>query len=280
VRQRAIELHAPYSVDKNTRHVVTKGKDDVWAADTLHLFNNSESIVEENRGYGYVLVVLDCFTRFAWAIPMKSVNAVNAWTAFNSILRSSERKPESLWVDQGSEFVGGNFSKNLKDNDITMYHTYNQGKSVMAERLIRTIREKLGPLMTMYETKRWIDLLPQIMHDYNYTDIHSTIQMTPYQASNLDPSRSQLLWFHQYVHNHRVGPKYQVGDWVRIWHGPGRYTKKSMSRRWQDEKFVVAEVRTRTNPVTYRIKGTDGDVIIGSYYEHELRPTASPSVDP
>jgi hypothetical protein len=212
---------------------------------------------------------------------MKKLDSTEAWNAFNSILNSSsKRAPESLWVDQGSEFIGDSFKRPLKAKNIIMYHTYNQGKSVMAERLIRTIREKLGPLMTMYETDRWIDLLPQVMHDYNYNDIHSTIKMTPHQASNLDPSRSQLLWFNQYINNHRAGPKYQIGDWVRIWHEPDKHTKKSMSRRWQDEKFVIAEVRTRTSPVTYRIKDTNGEILIGSYYEHELKRTASPSVDP
>ena len=155
-----------------------------------------------------------------------------------------------------------------------MYHTYNQGKSVMAERLIRTIREKLGPLLTMYETDRWLDLLPQVMREYNERDIHSSIGMTPVEASNLDASRSQLLWFRQYASGNRVGPKFQIGDWVRIWHEPDKYTKRSMARRWQDEKFTVVEVRTRTHPVTYRIKDTDGEVIAGSYYEHELKRTA------
>ena len=274
-RQWARELHAPHIRPSETRHVVTKGKDDVWAADTTYMFTRQPEIVALNDGYKFIFVVIDCFTRYTWAVPMKSIKAESAWNAFTQILNDSGRRPDNLWVDQGSEFIGNR--KKLDDAGIVMYHTYNQGKSVMAERMHRTIREKLGRRMTELNTQKWVDLLPEIMKEYNTKDVHSAIRMTPLEASKLDAGRAQLLWFHQY-NAERVGPKYQMGDWVRIWREPTKYQKRAGSRRWQDEKFLVVEVRSRTRPVTYRIQDEEGEVIIGSYYENELQRTAPPEL--
>jgi hypothetical protein len=274
-RQWAKELHTPHIRPSETRRVVTKGMDDVWAADTTYMFSRQPEIVALNDGYKFIFVIIDCFTRYTWAVPMKSITANSAWDALTKVINESKRRPDNLWVDQGSEFIGNR--KKLDNMGIVMYHTYNQGKSVMAERMHRTIREKLGRRMTEVNTQRWVDLLPEIMKEYNERDIHSAIRMTPKEASNLDDGRAQLLWFHQY-NAERVGPKYQMGDWVRIWREPTQYQKRAGSRRWQDEKFLVVEVRSRTRPVTYRIQDEGGEVIIGSYYENELLRTAPPQM--
>ena len=67
--------------------------------------------------------------------------------AFQKILDSSKRKPNKIWVDQGSKFYNNVFKKWLKDNDISMYSTYNEGKSVVAERFIRTLKNKICKYM-------------------------------------------------------------------------------------------------------------------------------------
>ena len=68
--------------------------------------------------------------------------------AFQSILDKSKRKPNKIWVDQGSEFYNNVFKKWLKDNDIIMYSTHNEGKSVVNEKFIRTLKNKIYKHMT------------------------------------------------------------------------------------------------------------------------------------
>ena len=82
--------------------------------------------------------------------------------AFQKILDSSKRKPNKIWVDQGSEFYNNVFKKWLKGNDISMYSTYNEGKSVVVERFIRTLKNKIYKHMTAISKHVYFDVLCNI----------------------------------------------------------------------------------------------------------------------
>ena len=92
-----------------------------------------------NKGIKYLLYVIDLFSKYAFVVPLKDKKGASIVNAFQSILDKSGRKPNKIWVDQGSEFYNHNFKKWLANNDISMYSTYNEGKSVVAERFIRTL---------------------------------------------------------------------------------------------------------------------------------------------
>ena len=82
--------------------------------------------------------VIDIFSKYAWVVPLKDKKGVSIVNAFQKILKESDRKPNKIWVDKGSEFYNNSFKKWLKDNDIEMYSIHNKGKSVVAERFITT----------------------------------------------------------------------------------------------------------------------------------------------
>ena len=88
------------------------------------------------------------FSKHAFVVPLKDKKGASIVNAFQSILDKSGRKPNKIWVDQGSEFYNQNFKKWLENNEISMYWTYNEGKSVVAERFIRTLKNKLYKHMT------------------------------------------------------------------------------------------------------------------------------------
>ena len=88
------------------------------------------------------------FSKYAWVVPLKDKKGVSIVNAFQSILKKSNREPIKKWVDQGSEFHSNVFKKFLKDNDISMFSTYNKGKSFVAERFIRTLKNKIYKHMT------------------------------------------------------------------------------------------------------------------------------------
>ena len=81
---------------------------------------------------------------------MKDKNGVNIVDAFQKILDDSKRKPNKLWVDKGSEFYNNSFKNWLKDNDIEMHSIHNEGKSVVTERLIRTLKTKIYKYINVY----------------------------------------------------------------------------------------------------------------------------------
>ena len=84
-------------------------------------------------------------------------------------MKKSDRKPNKVWVDKGSEFYNNYFKKWLKDNDIEMYSIHNEGKSVVAERFIRTLKTKIYKYMTSIQKNVYIDILDDIVNGYNNT---------------------------------------------------------------------------------------------------------------
>ena len=101
-----------------------------------------------NKGIKYLLCVIDLFSKYAFVVPLKDKKGIGIVNAFQSILDKSKRKPNKIWVNKGSEFYNASFKKWLQGNDIVMYSTNNEGKSVVAERFIRTLKSEIYKYMT------------------------------------------------------------------------------------------------------------------------------------
>ena len=100
-------------------------------------------ISKSDKGIKYLLCVIDLFSKYAWVVPLKDKKVTPITNTFQKILDCSKRKPNKIWVDQGSEFCNNHFKKGLKDNAISMYSAHNEEKSVLAERSIRTLKNKI-----------------------------------------------------------------------------------------------------------------------------------------
>ena len=103
------------------------------------------------------------FSKYAWVVPIKDKKGVSIVNAFKKII-SEGRKPNKIWVDQGSEFYNNAFKLILKINDIEMYSTYNEGESVAAERFIRTLKNKVFKNKTAISKNIYIDALDDIVN--------------------------------------------------------------------------------------------------------------------
>ena len=101
-----------------------------------------------NKGFRFLLCIIDIFSKYARVIPIKDKKGVSIVNVFQKILDDSKRKPNKIWVDKGSEFYNNSFKKWIKDDDIKMYSTNNEGKSVTAERFIRTLKNEIYKYMT------------------------------------------------------------------------------------------------------------------------------------
>ena len=106
-----------------------------------------------NKGIRYLLCVIDLFSKYVFVVPLKDKKGVSIVNVFQSIFKKSNRKPNKIWVDQGSEFYDNVFKRWLKDNGVSRYSTYNKGKSVFAERFIRTLKNKIYKHMTAISKK-------------------------------------------------------------------------------------------------------------------------------
>ena len=133
-QQLAKELHKPIITKFKKRKVYSSFKDNIWGVGLADM----QLISKYNKRIKYLFCVIDLFSKYAWVVPLKDKKGTSIINAYQSILNSSIRKSNKIWEDQGSEFYNNIFKKWLKDNDISMYSTHNEGKSVVAERFIRT----------------------------------------------------------------------------------------------------------------------------------------------
>ena len=136
-----------------------------------------------NIGFRFLLCVIDIFSKYAWVVPLKYRKGTSIVNAFQSILKKSSRKPNKIWVDKGSEFCYSSIKKWLPDNDIAMYSTHNEEKSVVAERFIRTLKNSIYKHMTSIPKNVYNDKLDNIVNEYNNT-YHRTIKMKPIDVKN------------------------------------------------------------------------------------------------
>ena len=123
------------------------------------------------------------YSKYAFVIPLKDKKGISIVNAFNKIKKQTNKKPNKIWVDQGGEFYNNVFEKWLSDNDIIMYSTYNEGKSVAAERFIITLKNKLYKHMAATGKNVYYDVLGDIVNKHNNTK-HSTIKMKPIDVNN------------------------------------------------------------------------------------------------
>ena len=100
-----------------------------------------QSLSKYNKRIKYLFCAIDLFSKYAWVVPRKDKKGVSAVNAFQKIISEGQGKPNKILVDQGSEFYNNFLKDFLKINNIEMYSTYNEGKSVVAERFIRTLKK-------------------------------------------------------------------------------------------------------------------------------------------
>ena len=132
-------------------------KDNIWGADLADM----QLISKYNKGIRFLLCTIDLFRKYAFVVCLKEKKETTIVNAFQSILDNSKRKPNKIWVDQDSEFYNNHFKKLLKDNNIEMYSTYKEGMSVVAERVIRTLKDKIYKqlFMTAISKNVYFDVL-------------------------------------------------------------------------------------------------------------------------
>ena len=161
----ADKRHKPIIRKFNKRKVYSQFKDNIWGVDLADM----QSLSRKNKGIKYLLCAIDFYSKYAFVIPLKDKKGISIVNAFNKTIKQSNRKPNKIWVDQGGEFYNNVFEKWLSDNDINMYSTYNEGKSVVAERFIRTLTNKLYKHMTATGKNVYYDVLDDAVNKYNNT---------------------------------------------------------------------------------------------------------------
>ena len=219
--------------------------DDIWSLDILDLKYYGP---KNNRGYRYVLVIIDNFSKFGWTLPLKNKNAQTIKNSFENILISSKRKPNLIESDRCREFYNNIFQDFLNKNNIKLYSRNSSYGAVFGERFNRTIRGLLKKIVFEHGDANWIDVLPTITKQYN-NQVHSSTKLTPIQASL--KKNEGFVYKNLLDKRKKVKPKFQISDLVRTADLKETFSKGDTTN-WSYKLYKFTEIINETIP-SYKI---------------------------
>ena len=197
--------------------------------------------------------------KYAQVVPLKDKRRITIVNVFQKII-SKGCKPNRIWVDQGGEFYNWLFNRFLKINSIEIYSTYNEGKSIVAERFIRTLKNKISKHMTTVSKNIYFDVLDDIVNKYNNT-VHRSIKMKP-----IDVTSDSYAEYNE--DSNEKDPKFKVADCVRISKYKNAFAKE-YTQNWSKEVFIISKIKI-TVSWTYVISDLNGEPITGAFYKKEF----------
>lgn len=265
IRKQIIEeLHKPSRKRFPRRRTIVKGLDDLWQADLADMSAHAKS----NKNHKYILIVVDCFSKYLWTRALKTKTGKDVRIALSSIFSEDKRIPKNFQTDAGKEFYNVELKKLLDKHNVNHYSTFTTMKAAMAERVIRTLKEKLQKTFLYRGNQVWINILQDVTKHYNNTK-HRTIGLAPSKVNRENVDRVLNSAYTQ-LKIAGVG-KFIVGQVVRISKHKSLF-EKGYTANWSMELFKIRKVQM-TNPPTYLLNDMENNPILGAFYEHELQAT-------
>ena len=203
---------------------------------------------ENNRGYRYVLVIVDNFSKFGWTVALKNKNAQTIKDSFENIIINSKRKPSLIESDRGKEFYNKLIQDYLNRNNIKLYSRNSSNGAVFAEKFNRTIRDLLKRPVFENGDGNYIDVLPTITKQYN-DRVHSSTKLSTIQA-NLKKNEG-YVYKNKLDKRKKIKPKFQVNDLVRT-ADLKRTFSKGDTTNWSYKLYKITEIINDTIP-SYRL---------------------------
>ena len=219
--------------------------------------NDLPSLTKYNKGYRYILTVIDIFSRYAYAKPMKTKTGAEMIQVFKSIF--AHMKPTFLQTDDGMEFKNKLFQTYLKDMGIGHFSVKGDLKACFVERYNRTLKSKMFQHFTYMNTHNWVNILQDLVTSYNNRP-HSSLpnKLTPKEA--LGKEHEYDIWKSQVGRRKTQRVRFSIGDHVRL-----------SLPNWTEELFEIISVDTRDQPPLYVVQDHNGDRIEGIFYADELQ---------
>ena len=258
--QDSYTLHKPRRIRFPRRRTYSKGIADLYQADLVDVTNLSTY----NDGMRYLLTCIDVFSKRAWAIPVRTKSARDVTEAFDKIAIAN--KMNMLQTDKGTEFLNSTFQTMLRRHGIHFYTSENEDlKASVVERFNRTLKSKMYRYFTHANTRRYLDVLDDLLQSYNNT-YHRSIGMAP---ADVGPHNEEAVRDRLYPPKPKSHKwKYRVGDLVRI-AVQRRPFKKGYLGEWSREIFEIT-TRLPTTPVTYELRDLSGEHIKERFYEPKV----------
>jgi Integrase core domain len=261
------------------RPVIAYHVDSIWQMDLADVSNMSSF----NDKINFLLIAVDVLSRHAWVQPIHRKTGFNVMMALEKIFNTG-RKPMFINTDQGKEFLNAEVQNFFKTNNIKHYTTTGDDpKCAIAERFIRTLREKMNKFMVHSNHRRYIDHLQNFVDSYNNA-VHSRLKMKPVDVSSDNCNVAFQTLYGKYARGkkllNKINPnkknqKIKVGDMVRIARKKNTFDKASETTTFTRELFKVKSI-SRNNPLagkmhtTYKLQDLMGEDITSIHYPQEI----------
>jgi hypothetical protein len=250
--------------------------DGQWQGDLAEMGN----IARDNDGVRYLMILIDVVSKHTWVEPLKTKEGKSVLEGLKQIFERTERRPGKLQTDDGKEFLNVVVQRYLRDNDITFFTVKSDKKAAIAERMVRTLKDKIYRYMHEKHTKRYVDVLQDLVSSYNET-FHKSIKMAPVEVNTGNEGAVlRSLYGKDWIvedggvrgsRGMRKEAKFKPGDMVRISSVKGVF-KKGYWGNWSEELFRVDSMKESAAPYqVYRLKDWNNEVLEGVFYEYEMQ---------
>ena len=257
-------VHKPIRRKFKRRKVKSFYPYEVCMAD-LAFFNQPE-YVRANGGVKYILVFIDVFTKMCFVEPMKDKYGITTLIAMEKIFNRLPDVPKQMITDDGTEFYNFHLEKFFEKNDVNHYSIRGRHKACVAERMIRTLKSRLERYFFENKTKRYIDVLQQMVDNYNSTP-HRSIGMAPKDVNLSNRNQVFKKLYKQDVT--RSIPRLAVGDKVRIVKEKALF-EKGYTRNWSLDLYTIVSAKSRGGVDYYKVEDESGNILPRQRYYHEL----------
>ena len=261
-------LHAPArSQGYPTRRYIVHDIDEQWQADLADM----SALAEYNKGYKFILTVIDIFTRYAWARALRSKRGGELAAAFADIFTTDGRIPRRVQTDQGKEFENREVRALFARHGIELFSIKSAYKAAIVERFNRTLKGRIWRHFTANISNTWAtnDVLRDAVYAYNHSK-HRTLKRRPVDihAGIVDEVRAEQP---KQQRQRQQRNDLQVGDKVRLSKVKSVFAR-GYPPQWTEEYFIIVNIDQRHYPTTYRLQDSTGVEIEGSFYREEIQP--------
>lgn len=263
-------LNKPATRNFARRQVIVAGIDAQFQADLVDM----QRFTKDNDNIKYLLTVIDVFSKYAWAIPLKNKSGALVAEALDNIFK--HRTPQRLQTDDGKEFFNVEVKNILSKYDIQLFSTNSELKAQIVERFNRTLKDKMFRYFDVSKTFRYIEVLDQLIKNYN-NSYHRSIKRTPAQVNKSNESEVYNILYGSTsnpIISHAT-PKFAMNDFVRISKAEHIF-RKGTEGNWTIQIYMIRSV-TLSNPITYTLVDLRGEDIQGRFYEQELQKVQKPT---
>lgn len=271
--ENAYTLHKPVVHKFKRNKIIVSRINEQFEADLVDMINFSRA----NKGFKYLLVIIDCFSKVLYVFPLKNKTHVSVVKSFKKLFE--DVKPEKLRTDRGLEFDNKQMRKFLEDNDVTFFTSNDTKiKCAIVERVNRTLKSKMFRYFTQNNTRKYIDILPDLVSSYN-NSYHRSIKMAPNNVNkenenqvfkNLYGAESvKELLFRDGSDFHRKS-EIKPDDKVRVKLNINPTLHKSHYPLWSDKVYEVSKVTNKPVAKNYQLN-FESEKQRQSFYPKEIQ---------